>query len=125
MLSNLFSKKERVDLPWSHLSAIDQLVDVDSKSKEKPVLLFKHSTRCSISAMTLSRFERSYDESAAFEPYFLDLIAHRDVSDEIARKYGIRHESPQAILIKNGKAIFNASHMGINFDELNSKSSES
>ena len=75
--------------------------------------------------MTLSRFERSYDESASFEPHFLDLIAHRDISDEIARKYAVKHESPQAILIKNGKAVFNASHMGISFDELNSESAKS
>ncbi|WP_370088466.1 bacillithiol system redox-active protein YtxJ [Ekhidna sp.] len=120
MLSSLFSKKEKVELPWTHLNQIDQLNKVDEASYKKPVLLFKHSTRCSISAMTLSRFERSFQEEAAFEPYFLDLIAHRDISNEIASKYGIKHESPQAILIKDGKVIFHESHTAINFDELNS-----
>ena len=120
MLSSLFSKKEKVELPWTHLSRVDQLKEVDEISIKKPVLLFKHSTRCSISAMTLSRFERSFQEDAAFDSYFLDLIDHRDISNEIASKYGVKHESPQAILVKDGKAIFHASHTAIDFDELNS-----
>lgn len=119
MLGNLFKPKEKISLPWNQLSTIAQLEEIERVSENKTVLLFKHSTRCSISSMALNRFERSYDENASFDPYYLDLIAHRDVSNEIAARYGVRHESPQAILIKNGKAIFNASHMGINYDELN------
>lgn len=119
MLGNLFSSKDRKTLPWKQLNDISQLEEVDNASKEKPVLLFKHSTRCSISAMALGRFERSFDESASFDPYFLDLIAHRDVSNEVAERYGIRHESPQAILIRDGKAVYDTSHMGIDYSELN------
>ncbi|WP_462253929.1 bacillithiol system redox-active protein YtxJ [Ekhidna sp.] len=120
MLGKLFSAKEKESLPWKELNNVSQLEEIDNLSQEKPVLLFKHSTRCSISAMSLGRFERSFSDDYSFEPYFLDLIAHRDVSNMIAERYGIRHESPQAILIANGKAVFNSSHMGINYEELNS-----
>ena len=101
MLSKLFSKKETVSFPWKELTMQEQLDEIDSRSNSRPVVIFKHSTRCSISAMTLSRFERAYTDDLSFEPYFLDLIAYRDVSDAIAERYGIRHESPQALLILN------------------------
>ena len=121
MIGNLFSTKEKVALPWDDLNHISQLEEVDDTSKKPPVLLFKHSTYCSISAITLSRFERVYGFEAAFEPSCLDVIAHRDVSNEIAQKYGVRHESPQVLLIKNGKSIFDSSHIGNGYDELNAE----
>ena len=119
MFSKIFFFWEKVEVPWTNLTSVDQLEEVDKKSREKPVLLFKHSIRCSISAMSLARFERSYEEEASFKPYFLDLSSHRDVSNAIAERYGVRHESPQAIPIKDGKAVFNSSHMGISYSELN------
>lgn len=125
MLSKIFSNGDKTEVPWNSLSTIDQLEEIDKKSQEKPILLFKHSTRCSISAMSLARFERSYEETAAFEPYFLDLIAYRDVSDAIAEKYGVVHQSPQTILVKKGKAIFDSSHMGISYSELNDHAQKS
>ncbi|MEO9872447.1 bacillithiol system redox-active protein YtxJ [Ekhidna sp.] len=124
MLSGLFSKKESVSVPWIQLSDASQLDKVDEDSKERPIVIFKHSTRCSISAMSLSRFERSYNEDAPFETYYLDLIAYRNISDEITDRYEVRHESPQVLLISNGKSIFNTSHMGISFDELKSEASK-
>ncbi|WP_420317188.1 bacillithiol system redox-active protein YtxJ [Ekhidna sp.] len=119
MLSGLFSKSEKTEIPWKQLNNVSELIEVDEVSKHKPVLLFKHSTRCSISSMALSRFERSYSENPPFELYFVDLIAFRDISNAIAERYGVKHESPQTVLVKDGKAIFNSSHMGINYDELN------
>lgn len=120
MLTKFFSKAPSEPVfEWNHLVSEDQLDELETISQEKPVLIFKHSTRCSISAMTLRRFERSADESISFQPFFLDLIANRSVSNLIAEKYGVRHESPQAILLSNGKAIFDASHTGISFEEIN------
>ena len=118
MLNKLFSSKEKESLTWKDLTEVSQLDEIDNLSKQKPVMIFKHSTRCSVSAMALGRFERSYKEESSFEPFYLDLIANRDVSNEIASRYNVRHESPQAILIRNGKAIFDTSHMGISYDEL-------
>lgn len=105
---------------WKHLTARDELKKIDDLSKSKPVIIFKHSTRCSVSAASLHRLERKWDyaEAANVEPYFLDLISYRDVSNEITSRYGVNHESPQLLLIKNGTCIYNNSHFGISFDEL-------
>ena len=109
-------------LNWNALTEIKQLDAIVEASAEKPVVIFKHSTRCSISRMALKNFEREYDlaESEA-APYFLDLLEHRDISNEIAQKFQVIHQSPQLILIKDGKAVYNASHSEIDAEALKSK----
>ncbi|RRJ90234.1 bacillithiol system redox-active protein YtxJ [Flavobacterium macacae] len=109
-------------LNWNALTEIKQLDSIVDASAEKPVVIFKHSTRCSISRMALKNFEREYDlaESEA-APYFLDLLEHRDISNEIAQKFQVIHQSPQLILIKDGKAVYNASHSEIDAEALKSK----
>ena len=99
------------------LTDIAQLDAIDAASQEKPVLILKHSTRCSISSAALSRLERAWtsDDSAAHTVYFLDLLRYRDVSNAIADRYGIDHESPQALVIRNGKCVDVASHFGITY----------
>lgn len=109
-------KEEIAKIEWNHLTDIKQLDEVAELSKEKAVLLFKHSTRCSISSMAISRLQREWGETEVV-PYYLDLIAHRDISNEIANKFDVFHQSPQAIVIKNGKAVYDASHSGINFSD--------
>ncbi|MEM7297616.1 MAG: bacillithiol system redox-active protein YtxJ [Bacteroidota bacterium] len=120
MFSKLFSKNE-VSVGWNNLDSISQLSEIDEVSQKKPVLIFKHSTRCPISTMALSRFERSFNEEANFTPYFLDLISFREISNGVAEKYAVIHESPQALLISNGKSIYDSSHNGIDFEEINEK----
>jgi bacillithiol system protein YtxJ len=71
--------------------------------------------------MALKQFEREFDLNDIVDAYFLDLIAHRDVSNEIARKFNVYHESPQLILIKNGKAVYDVSHSDINAEALKNK----
>ena len=118
-----FNKKETTAVTnWNMLEKVEDLDKVDESSKSKPALIFKHSTRCSISSMMLSKFERNYQPDANFDVYFLDLIANRDVSNAIESRYNVRHESPQSILIKDGQVIHHTSHMGISFDELNNAS---
>ena len=116
MFSSIFSKTPKME--WEGLSSNDQLDDVDKKSQEQPVILFKHSTRCPISTMALGRFERSYDHEVGFKPYFLDLIANREVSNGVADRYNVIHQSPQVIVVKDGKAVYDASHNAINFEEI-------
>lgn len=118
MLANLFSKKERKEVEWIPLQDATMLEELDAISAQQPVLIFKHSTRCSISSMTLNRFENACEEHPAFKLYFLDLIANRAVSNEVAIRYGVEHQSPQAILVVDGKAIYDASHTAIDYDEL-------
>ena len=105
-------------MKWNSLETIDQLVAIDTESMQQPILLFKHSTRCSISAMMLARLERSWEEGAGMKPYYLDLISFRDLSNEIAVRYGIEHQSPQALVIKNGQCIYAGSHMSIDVNDM-------
>ncbi|HEY0030418.1 MAG TPA: bacillithiol system redox-active protein YtxJ [Bacteroidia bacterium] len=101
---------------WLQLTAEEQLNELDQLSHQlevKGVVIFKHSTRCSISSMALDRLERSWNLSDEIPVYFLDLIRYRALSDEIARKYGVSHESPQILVIKNGKCSYTTSHSDI------------
>jgi bacillithiol system protein YtxJ len=105
---------------WIKLTALPELDAAITASYKKPVVLFKHSTRCSISSTALSRFERNWNNEAetTLVPYFIDLIAYREISNAIADKTTINHESPQAILLVDGQAVFNASHLDIRLKDL-------
>tara|TARA_R110000868_G_scaffold402801_1_gene679471 strand:+ start:152 stop:508 length:357 start_codon:yes stop_codon:yes gene_type:complete len=105
---------------WKKLTEVGILEEIKSKSFDNPILIYKHSTRCSVSSMALNRLERSWndDEMQNVEIYFLDLIAHRDVSNQIESVFGISHESPQVLLISSGECTYDASHMGISYKEL-------
>lgn len=105
---------------WTALTDKHQLAAIKQKSREHPIVIFKHSTRCSISAMALSRLERSWDEAALpkVEAYFLDLISYRDVSNAVADEFGVYHESPQIMVIIDGEVVYDDSHMGISFASL-------
>ena len=93
-----------------------QLEELVIKSKELPkgVLIFKHSTRCAISNMALSRFRRGWDVDQETLPvYFLDLIRYREISNMISEQFGVQHESPQVLLIRDGKCEYTTSHNAI------------
>ena len=102
------------------MKEMSQLDQIDKESQSNKVLIFKHSTRCSISDAALSRIEREWrDEfNARVRPYYLDLIAHRDVSNAIANRYGVEHQSPQVLMIVKGKCIYSQSHSGIRVSEI-------
>jgi len=124
--NSIFGNSESADTPksnvnWTELTDIAQLMEIETISNVKPVVIFKHSTRCSISRMALKQFEREYDLKDTVDAYFLDLIAHRDISNEIANKFNVYHESPQLILIRNGKAIYDVSHSDIDAEALKDK----
>lgn len=70
--------------------------------------------------MALDRLQRSWSEEEMknLKPYYLDLISYRDISNHIAQEFGVDHQSPQVIVIKNGEAVYDNSHMGINYEEL-------
>ncbi|MBM3177483.1 MAG: bacillithiol system redox-active protein YtxJ [Bacteroidetes bacterium] len=98
---------------WNQLASIGQLSEIDEKSKRGPVAIFKHSTRCSVSLTVLDRLERNLPSDTKTENYFLDLFAFRPVSNAVAEHYGIEHESPQLLIIRDGKAVHVASHFEI------------
>ena len=105
--------------PWLPLTQPEQLTELAQASHEQPVLIFKHSTTCSISAAAKGKIERQWADSGLDLPiYYLDLLSFRPLSAQIAEQFGIRHESPQLLLIKNGECPYNASHMGIRLSDV-------
>jgi len=103
---------------WRQLTNLGQLNEIGEVSTEKAVLIFKHSTRCSVSRMVLKQFENEFDLQDKIVPYFLDLLQYREISNAIARDYEVQHQSPQVIIIKDGKAVYNASHESIDTKQL-------
>ena len=107
---------------WQSLTDIDQLEALKKQSYEQPVLIFKHSTSCPISAMALRTLEQDWNPEQESETaiFFLDLLRHRSVSNAVAESFGVTHQSPQVIVLKEGKAVYDESHMGIRYEQLHS-----
>lgn len=104
-------------MKWIDLNEEQQLNNIKELSKQKPQLIFKHSTRCSISSMAKGRLERSM-QPEGIDFYYLDLIKNRPLSNKVAKDFSIFHESPQVLLIKNGSCIYDESHSGIDMSEI-------
>lgn len=125
-LNNLFGNSDNQTpitskINWTLLTDLGQLNEIITLSNEKPVLIFKHSTRCSISRMALKQFENEFDLQDKVTPYFLDLLEYRSISNEIATRFNVMHQSPQLLLIKNGIVIYQVSHDSIDAQELKNK----
>jgi bacillithiol system protein YtxJ len=105
---------------WINITDLSDLDRIKNESFEHNVLLFKHSTSCSISLTALNRLERNWKEedSEKLNPFYLDLLNHRDVSNAIAEIYGIEHQSPQVLVIKDAKCIYTETHYGISYEDL-------
>lgn len=114
------SKEEIVEVPWHQLNDISDLDKLEKESEEHPVAIFKHSTRCGISKMVLKKFENEYRQQPKenVKLYFLDLLNHRNISNEIAARYNIIHESPQFIIMKNQEIVHHSSHQSIGAQKL-------
>ena len=105
------SSKPKVIFPWKNIESIQTLDELISLTQDNAVLIFKHSTRCSISMMALTRFESEWDLNISnCDLYFLDLIAHRDISNKIAEITGVIHQSPQVIVLRKGEVLYEESH---------------
>ena len=116
-----FNSKVESGFPWNVLNSSEQLNDAFEKSFQHPVLFFKHSTRCSISSMAKSRFESNWSTGNELcTIYYLDLLTFRALSNEIEAKTGIIHQSPQVIVLKEGKVIYQDSHSGISASTIES-----
>ncbi|ARV05591.1 cytosolic protein [Polaribacter sp. SA4-10] len=122
ILKNIFggkgeqsSKEEKKSyLNWIPLTSLAQLEEIKRASKTESVLIFKHSTRCTISSMVIKRFEALFtEEHQNLKVYYLDLLNYRDISDEVGATFQVMHQSPQLLVIKNEVSVFNASHYDI------------
>ncbi|GAA5225043.1 bacillithiol system redox-active protein YtxJ [Membranihabitans marinus] len=95
---------------------LDLLIE---RSKEKPQIIFKHSTSCSISAFVKNRvYKQLKSDSQDLDFNYLDLIQYRNISNLIADRFQVIHESPQIIVVSKGQSIYNASHLDISMDAL-------
>jgi len=96
---------------WNPIVSIAQVDEIVAKSQEKPQVIFKHSTRCIISKMVLSQWEEDIQHMPeSVDLLYLDLLQHRDVSNALAERFQVRHESPQVMLIHRGSCVYHASH---------------
>ncbi|GJM32691.1 MAG: thioredoxin family protein [Saprospiraceae bacterium] len=107
-------------LNWIPITSTEQVDAIIERSKNIPCVIFKHSTRCSISTMAKFRLENDWNyKDSEIEAYFLDLITYRQISQSVAESFQVYHESPQILLIKDGECVYDASHLDITVAELN------
>jgi bacillithiol system protein YtxJ len=102
--------------PLRHLDDLDQLL---AESRHRPLLLFKHSYACGTSAEALDELLDHLNGDSLDARYAMVTVqTHRDVSNAVASRLGIRHHTPQAILVRSGRAVWSASHFRISADEI-------
>ena len=122
LFNNFFASSEnespKAKIGWRQLTDLGQLNEVIEASDSRLVLIFKHSTRCSVSRMALRQFENEFELEEIIIPYFLDLLEYRMLSNEIADRFDVIHQSPQLLLISKGSCIYNASHNSIDAEQL-------
>lgn len=115
-LNNIFSgnpEPEKSNVDWIALTSMEQLDEITNVSSQEAVLIFKHSTRCGISRMVLKKLESTFNPNYKVTPYFLDLLAYRAISDAVSEKFNVVHQSPQLLVIKGGKSVYDVSHDAI------------
>ena len=101
------------------ISGIDELEHMLAESRMRPVLLFKHSYTCGVSAEALDEMRAHIEEQTSGVRYAMVTVqTHREVSNAIAARLGVRHETPQAILVRDGRAVWNASHFKVTASEV-------
>lgn len=102
---------------WIPLQDEKQLEEIVTNSNTIPQVIFKHSTRCSVSSMAKNRLDRK-EAPSGINFYLLDLIRYRNISNKVASDFGVMHQSPQVLVINKGECIYDESHSGIIFDEI-------
>ena len=102
---------------WINLCSEQQLTALKELSKTRTQVIFKHSTRCSVSSIAKNRLERN-EQPGDIDFHFLDLLKFRSLSDKIASDFAVYHESPQVLLIKDAECIYDESHNGIRMDDI-------
>ena len=109
-------------MDWINLETEEQLNEIIDKSKDTPQVIFKHSTRCSVSSMAKNRLDKK-EKPLGLDFYYLDLIKFRSISNKIAADFKVAHKSPQVLIIKDGHSVYDESHSGITMDDILSHSS--
>jgi bacillithiol system protein YtxJ len=107
-------------MKWDSITSMQQVDTLLEESKQKLILFFKHSTRCSISAQALAKIERQWTEewNKFAKLAYLDILKYREVSNYVSQKLNVEHQSPQLLVVKEGVCIFNSSHNAINLHDV-------
>ena len=107
--------KEEPLINWAIMDGIDNMTEIIDKSKINTLIIFKHSSRCGMSSSILRKFEKKTSTALTDKKlfYFVNVIKHRDVSKEIEKRFSVRHESPQVLIVKNNEVIKHDSHYSI------------
>ena len=117
LFKNLFNSENqnssKQDFNWIQLNSKEQLQTILKDSHTNPQLIFKHSTRCFTSSMAKKEFEKMYNDNETLNFYFLNVITDRNLSNEVAERFKVRHESPQLLIIEEGQVSKHASHSDI------------
>lgn len=122
ILNNLFGKKVKNEnsnaelnstIELQELTSLEQVGEIIEESKSTLVGIFKHSTRCIISKTVLKQFEEAFSKDLPIKMYYLDLLNYRNISNEIAERFQVIHQSPQLLIIRNGIVATHASHYDI------------
>jgi bacillithiol system protein YtxJ len=104
---------------WIKLDTKDKFEELKQVSEREKVLIFKFSPKCAINYVVRNLLEREWAEGEMkMKTYLLDVISQKELSNIVGKEYNVEHESPQALIIENGKAVFHASHGRILFSEL-------
>lgn len=101
------------NIEWIPLETVEQLQTLQKESESQPVVIYKHSTRCTTSHMILNRIQRSGQIWSGVRMYFLDLLRHKSLSATVESIFSVRHESPQLLVIRDRAAVLNLSHFDI------------
>ena len=113
----LFSKSKQ-NIEWRHIEVLGQLDEILEASSEMPQLLYKHSTRCGVSSMVRKQLDGAWAHGGKIIPWHLDLIAFRNISNEIAERFAIQHQSPQIIVLVNREVKLYISHAPLSSKDL-------
>lgn len=113
------AKEEIKKVPWNEITSLEMLEEISQGSHQRPAVILKHSTSCGISRMVLRQFEKDYNlDPETVDLFFLDLLRYREISNKIASKFNVPHESPQLIIVKEGRVVYDASHGAISSESI-------
>lgn len=98
---------------WTEIENSEELNQLNDRSGAKPLGIFKHSTRCGISTVALRKMLTDEQLLSGIELRYVDVIGNRAISNAIESKYSVKHESPQFLLIVDGKCVYSSSHEAI------------
>ncbi len=113
-------------LKWVAIEREEQVEAIAALSHSRPCVVYKHSTRCSLSSLAKYRLEKEWNLAEdAVATFYIDIIAHRHLSRYLSERFEVYHESPQVLLIRDGECTYDASHLDISVADLRSAGLES